>query len=49
MAFFDPTHVDLTAASQADVICYFQLAENEYNGYLPPAYRPSSSSVSSLQ
>jgi zinc transporter 1/2/3 len=35
MSFFDPTHVDLTAASQADVICYFQLAENEYNGYLP--------------
>jgi zinc transporter 1/2/3 len=40
MAFFDLTHVDLTAASQADVICYFQLAENEYNG--PLAARISS-------
>jgi zinc transporter 1/2/3 len=35
MATFDPTHVDLTTASQADVICYFQVGENEYNGQLP--------------
>jgi zinc transporter 1/2/3 len=35
MASFDPTHVDLTTASPADVICYFQVGENEYNGQLP--------------
>ena len=35
MASFDPTNVDLTTASQADVICYFQVRENEYNGQLP--------------
>jgi len=35
MSSFDPTHVDLTTASPRDVICYFQLGENEYNGHLP--------------
>lgn len=31
---FDPSHVDLTTANQADIICYFSLGENEYNGLL---------------
>ncbi|EOA91387.1 uncharacterized protein SETTUDRAFT_85637 [Exserohilum turcica Et28A] len=31
---FDPTHVDLTTVNQADVICYFSLGKNEYNGLL---------------
>lgn len=31
---FDPKHVDLTTANQADIICYFSLGKNEYNGLL---------------
>jgi zinc transporter 1/2/3 len=33
-ASFDPTHVDLTTANQADIICFFALGENEYNGLI---------------
>jgi zinc transporter 1/2/3 len=29
---FDPTNVDLTTANPTDIICYFGLGENEYNG-----------------
>ncbi|KAI4923669.1 uncharacterized protein J4E92_007643 [Alternaria infectoria] len=31
---FDPSHVDLTTADKAEVICYFTVGENEYNGML---------------
>ncbi|KNG48838.1 Fe2+/Zn2+ regulated transporter [Stemphylium lycopersici] len=31
---FDPTHVDLTTANQADIVCYFSISSNEYNGLL---------------
>ncbi|KAI4647447.1 uncharacterized protein J4E79_010305 [Alternaria viburni] len=31
---FDPSHVDLTTVDKAEVICYFAVGENEYNGML---------------
>jgi zinc transporter 1/2/3 len=34
MAAFDPTNIDLTTADQAEIICYFAVGENEYNGQL---------------
>jgi zinc transporter 1/2/3 len=34
MTAFDPTNIDLTTADQAEVICYFAISENEYNGQL---------------
>ncbi|CAG5171337.1 uncharacterized protein ALTATR162_LOCUS7310 [Alternaria atra] len=32
MTAFDPTNIDLTTVNQAEVICYFAIGENEYNG-----------------
>jgi zinc transporter 1/2/3 len=34
MTAFDPTNVDLTTADKAEVICYFAVGENEYDGLL---------------
>jgi zinc transporter 1/2/3 len=34
MAAFDPTNVDLTTVDPTEVICYFTVGENEYNGQL---------------
>jgi zinc transporter 1/2/3 len=34
MADFDPTHVDLTTTSLADITCYYTIGGNEYNGHL---------------
>lgn len=31
---FDPTQVNLTSASKEDVLCYFAISENDYNGHL---------------
>ncbi|KAI4943637.1 hypothetical protein J4E91_009274 [Alternaria rosae] len=31
---FDPSNVDLTTADKTQVICYFTVSENEYNGLL---------------
>jgi zinc transporter 1/2/3 len=31
---FDPSSVDLTTADPAQIICYLQLGQNEYNGKL---------------
>lgn len=31
---FDPTQVNLTTASKEDVLCYFAVSENDYNGHL---------------
>lgn len=31
---FDPSNVDLTTADKTQVICYFTVSENEYNGML---------------
>lgn len=34
MSTFDPNNVNLTEASQQDVLCYFALSENDYNGHM---------------
>lgn len=34
MTAFDPTNLDLTTASKADVLCYYATGENDYNGHL---------------
>ncbi|KAJ5253125.1 hypothetical protein N7489_003535 [Penicillium chrysogenum] len=31
---FDPASVDLTTASKEEVLCYFAVSENDYNGHL---------------
>ncbi|CAG8387904.1 unnamed protein product [Penicillium salamii] len=31
---FDPTNVNLSTASKEDVLCYFAISENDYNGHL---------------
>lgn len=31
---FNPANVDLTTASKEDVLCYFAVSENDYNGHL---------------
>ncbi|CAI7637927.1 unnamed protein product [Penicillium bialowiezense] len=31
---FDPTQVNLTTASKEDVLCYFAVSDNDYNGHL---------------
>jgi zinc transporter 1/2/3 len=31
---FDPSHVNLTATNQRDVICYINASKNEYDGRL---------------
>ncbi|CAG8941435.1 unnamed protein product [Penicillium salamii] len=31
---FDPTSVNLSTASKEDVLCYFAISENDYNGHL---------------
>jgi zinc transporter 1/2/3 len=31
---FDPKNVDLSKASKEDVLCYFAVSENDYNGHL---------------
>jgi zinc transporter 1/2/3 len=34
MSAFNPTNIDLTTASKADVFCYYATGDNEYNGHL---------------
>lgn len=31
---FDPANVDLSTASETDIVCYFALSGNDYNGRL---------------